>query len=351
MVMPNEPRSSVARSFCAYRAANTICGTSYGRFSICAVIPVSSRHIRVCPICWLVVGWRTADAFVPENRRAVRTFAARVALGRIDVLCEAQGESVLGCEELPFHAQSMSKVKVRCTRCVGVTNHIVMHNVSEKGRDDESGIQWNETYQMIRCQGCDQVSFRQEFYSSEDFDPNTGELEVSETLYPERLSGRNPIDGHEYFPSRTRQVYREVLKAMNSGAPILAAIGLRAIIESVCADQKVPGSNLEKRIDALAKNGSLSGLQAEFLHRHRFLGNTAAHEVVAPKPTELVAALDIAETLLKTIYVLPDVALSISTGVKPRQSAGVSASSASTASAPNAAKPAAMPGASSKPKV
>jgi len=38
------------------------------------------------------------------------------------------------------------------------------------------------------------------------------------------------------------------------------------------------------------------------------MGNVAAHEIVAPKPTELVAALDIAETLLKTIYVLPEVA-------------------------------------------
>ena len=38
------------------------------------------------------------------------------------------------------------------------------------------------------------------------------------------------------------------------------------------------------------------------------MGNAAAHEMIAPKATELVAALDIAETLLKTIYILPEVA-------------------------------------------
>jgi len=38
------------------------------------------------------------------------------------------------------------------------------------------------------------------------------------------------------------------------------------------------------------------------------MGNEAAHEMVAPKPEHLVAALDIAETLLKTIYVLPEMA-------------------------------------------
>jgi hypothetical protein len=126
------------------------------------------------------------------------------------------------------------------------------------------------------------------------------------------------MQGYEYFPTRTRSVYIEVLKAMNTGAPILAAIGLRAIVESVCAEKNVSGRNLEQRIDKLAEIGVLAGAQAEFLHGHRFIGNTAAHEITAPRPKELVAALDIAETLLKTIYVLPQLAPSIITGVKPR---------------------------------
>jgi len=46
--------------------------------------------------------------------------------------------------------------------------------------------------------------------------------------------------------------------------------------------------------------GLLSAKQAEFLHNHRFMGNEAAHEIVAPN-RRLVAAIDIAETLLKTI--------------------------------------------------
>jgi hypothetical protein len=123
-------------------------------------------------------------------------------------------------------------------------------------------------------------------------------------------------------------VYAEVLKGLNSGTPILAAIGLRAVIESVCNEHGIQGHNLEKRIDGLADAGMLSRAQADLLHKHRFLGNVAAHEVVAPKPTELVAALDIAETLLKTLYVLPGVADSITTGVKPRQVKGATTTGA-----------------------
>jgi len=135
-----------------------------------------------------------------------------------------------------------------------------------------------------------------------------------EQLYPDRTEERVPIDGSENFPGKTRRIYTEVLKALNHGAPILAAIGLRTLIESICIEQKTKSTNLAKGIDALADMGLLSKRQAEYLHTHRFMGNVAAHEIVASKPQELIAALDIAETLLKTIYILPEVANTIKTG-------------------------------------
>jgi hypothetical protein len=212
----------------------------------------------------------------------------------------------------------MATVKVRCTRCSRVTNHDVTHDVRNSGYDDESDVHWEEHHQIIRCLGCDQTTFRRTFESSEDFDPYTGQPDLNETLYPDRSAGRTAIQGYEHFPARTRQVYLEVLKALNIGAPILAAVGLRAVVESVCSEQNVQGHSLENRINKLADMGVLSRVQADFLHAHRFLGNTAAHQIVAPKAQELVAALDIAETLLKTLYVLPQIAPAITTGVRAR---------------------------------
>jgi hypothetical protein len=136
-------------------------------------------------------------------------------------------------------------------------------------------------------------------------------MEEYESLYPNRMEEREPIVGYEAFPKRTRQIYMEVLKALNTGAPLLSAIGLRALIESVCLEQQTKAKNLAGGIDELADLGFLSKKQAEFLHEHRFMGNDAAHEIKAPEPQELVAALDIAETLLKTIYILPQTAAAI----------------------------------------
>ena len=116
------------------------------------------------------------------------------------------------------------------------------------------------------------------------------------------------MPGHEAFPIKTKRVYLETLEALNGQIPLLAAIGLRALIESICLEQKTKSKNLAGGIDELASMGLLSAKQAEFLHNHRFMGNEAAHEIVAPNPEHLVAAIDIAETLLKTIYILPAMA-------------------------------------------
>ena len=84
----------------------------------------------------------------------------------------------------------------------------------------------------------------------------------------------------------------------------LSGIGLRALIESICKDQGMQ-ENLEKRIDGLASNGVLTIRQASILHAHRFLGNAAAHEITSAHPSELDVALEIAEHVLKTIYMIP----------------------------------------------
>lgn len=202
----------------------------------------------------------------------------------------------------------MNKVKALCASCKKVTNHTILDEHKTSGDIYDGDIRWWRTCQIIKCLGCDDISFRDASTCTENFDPQTGQMIESVDLYPSRMKGREPISSYEAFPVRTRRVYLETLKALNNQTPILAAIGLRALIESICLEQKTKSKNLAKGIDELADMGLLSKKQAEFLHNHRFMGNEAAHEIVAPKPEHLVAALDIAETLLKTIYILPGMA-------------------------------------------
>lgn len=120
------------------------------------------------------------------------------------------------------------------------------------------------------------------------------------------------------LPLKVRKVYREVITAVNSQLPVLAGIGLRSLIEAACKDKGVRGRNLEQQINGLATQGVLSQVQADVLHTHRFLGNAAAHEITPAQPRELIAALEIAETILRTIYVLPNLSRVVTTGRKSR---------------------------------
>lgn len=120
-----------------------------------------------------------------------------------------------------------------------------------------------------------------------------------------------------YLPDSVKKIYREVIFAMNAELPLLSAIGLRTLIEAICHDQrakKTERENLKGLIDFLAELGVLSKKQADLLHSHRFLGNVAAHQITAPRSGELFAALEIAETILKTLYVIPELEKRIQTG-------------------------------------
>ena len=195
---------------------------------------------------------------------------------------------------------------VDCTECRRRTNHDVLHTEDVGGHDEESGIHWGAEYQTVQCRGCETVSFVTRTWNSEDTD-HGGQPLFSVTLYPSRTI-RKPIESYYYLPDTVRWVYQETLTALSNTAPILAAIGIRAVVEAVCKDKGCTGYNLEQNIDLLVDKGHLAADQADFLHLQRFMGNAAAHEIAAPEQTELTAALDIAENLLTNLYVLPTLA-------------------------------------------
>jgi hypothetical protein len=62
---------------------------------------------------------------------------------------------------------------------------------------------------------------------------------------------------------------------------------------------------LEAKIDSLVNLGVLTSEGAIILHKVRTLGNNAAHEVKPHTSEQLNLALDVAEHLLKGVYILP----------------------------------------------
>lgn len=207
-------------------------------------------------------------------------------------------------------------MKLFCYRCGKHTNHTVLAKKKIRSNPVYED-QWGEDHYFGQCAGCDAMTYAISSWHESDWNPHTGAIDSTWKTYPRAATERQSMVDDHHLPGKISSIYQEVIGAMNAQLPVLAAIGLRALIEATCRERSIKGRDLETLIDGLATSGVLSNAQASILHGHRFLGNIAAHEVVSPKPRELVAALEIAETILRTIYVLPELSKQITTGKKP----------------------------------
>lgn len=218
-------------------------------------------------------------------------------------------------------------LSVQCSTCNRATRHCVLASLDKNGSefDEQEGwsVDWADHYQVIQCQGCETVSFRHVSWFSEDSDPATGDPGEKERLYPRRSATSVTPKPFHNVPSNLRRIYGETVDCYNNDSPILCASGLRAVVEGICAELGVKNGpveelskgggmrmvrkpNLEGRIAGLQEKGLLTESSAKTLHEHRFLGNSAVHELTRLSEDELRIAIEIVEHILEQLYELPE---------------------------------------------
>ncbi len=201
---------------------------------------------------------------------------------------------------------SNKKVRSYCRSCGQSTNHNILAEQIDSFRED---YEYDQTYQILECLGCDTKSFRdvlEEIQHAFQISQNEWEVPTSITVYPRFIKDHRSLDGEYHLPVTVRQIYKEVLLAFQEEALILAGLGLRGTVEAVCNDLKVTGRDLEIKISKLATAGYISRRDAERLHGIRFMGNDAAHKIKKPNTIQLSAALKIVEHMLLSIYILEE---------------------------------------------
>lgn len=190
-----------------------------------------------------------------------------------------------------------------CAECRRKTRHNILHEKVVRGDENYDFI---HSYQIIQCRGCESISFRDYFQDIENAWPNENDdWEVPEEikLYPKRTYAHQSVDIY-LIPDIVRDIYKETIISIEDDALTLASLGLRGTIEAVCNEQKVPGKNLDTRINKLAALGLISSKDAERLHAIRFLGNDAAHDIKKPKISQVNVALGIVDHLIRSVYIL-----------------------------------------------
>jgi hypothetical protein len=206
-------------------------------------------------------------------------------------------------------------MKIFCHRCGDRKTHVVISEIKEGSGADED-YSWGKTHRFTQCAGCDAFTYSIESWTESDWNYESEEMDTIWESYPPPPTLYQTMDGEEILPEKIRLIYNETIVAMHAKLPLLSGIGLRALIESICKDQGICGQDLKERIDGLASGGVLTKKQSEIFHAHRFLGNAAAHEITPAQPSELAAALEIAEHMLRTIYIIPELSKKVMTGRK-----------------------------------
>lgn len=194
-----------------------------------------------------------------------------------------------------------------CPRCYQNTNHksLFKEHICSRSYDD---FQWSEDYEIIKCDGCDNIQYRTT-YSDETmtaYNPD-GDYEVDYSdykYYPKNLKEHKILKNIYHIPDRIRIVYIETIEAMKNNCYLLSGVGLRAIIEAICIEQNIAGRNLELKINNLSKNKLITEKDSNRLHTIRFLGNDSVHEMDVPKEDKLNIALKIVENLIDNLYLI-----------------------------------------------
>jgi hypothetical protein len=189
--------------------------------------------------------------------------------------------------------------------CRTETNHFCEADHHGRLRPGGPGGDMLEGYRLWICAGCETGTLEEYEMLVRSAEEEGSWVDTDETdqwYYPERNQFHVAGKQFKQLPPKLTKIYREALQAFNNEMGMLCAIGIRALVEGICADQEITGRNLEARIEGLST--ILPKNIVSNLHSIRFMGNDAAHELNPPPQDELRLAIEICEDLLNFIYEL-----------------------------------------------
>lgn len=205
------------------------------------------------------------------------------------------------------------RIQGHCPKC-GADRwaDVVGHHQHEWDYDLVWGI---NDYRILKCRGCENIYFQTEKVFSEEQDyrrnPVTDEWEA---YLPSDFS---------YWPAPSKRerpkwasdlsidyktlggLLDEVYGALNNDLRVLAAIGVRTVLDAASELLEVdPAKTFEEKIVDLVRLGKVGQEEKKTLDALANAGNAAAHRKWKPEPEELDAMVSVIEAFLYRNFVL-----------------------------------------------
>jgi len=195
----------------------------------------------------------------------------------------------------------MSTTRAHCNECGGERNHDVLHSEKTSWSDDEYGISGSEHYETLKCLGCDAIKLRHTSWCSEDDGPTIHYFPPS--IFRKRPEWMNTLvlelPSEEEF---VEDLLSEIYSALQNNQRRLAAMGIRALLEQIMIAKVGDHRSFVKNLQEFEAGGFVSKKQREWLETILEAGHATIHRSFRPSKTDLVALVNITESVIETTY-------------------------------------------------
>jgi hypothetical protein len=194
------------------------------------------------------------------------------------------------------------KMRNHCRSCGRSTQHEVL-------ADDETITPWDrdgdfkliDRYTMIKCMGCGTAALRWVF--GIDGDPGT----FKEVIYPPPMIRRTPAWATDalqglVIPQPILDLMRETYVAVQNDLTRLAAMGVRAALEQVMIEKVGDQKSFNNNLSHFEQDGYISARQRKLLASILEAGHAAIHRAWQPTRMDVSHLLDIAESIIESVY-------------------------------------------------
>jgi hypothetical protein len=136
---------------------------------------------------------------------------------------------------------------IYCNRCEGETNHTCKadycrHYLTHTDRF-LGGFAYTIGYRLWMCAGCESCTLER-YYTDETLEDENDTTQYVTEFFPKRTEYNHKNKYFKQLPPKLDSIYKETVQAFNDQLVILCGIGIRALIEGICAHQGITGKNL-----------------------------------------------------------------------------------------------------------
>ena len=182
-------------------------------------------------------------------------------------------------------------------------------------------------YEVLKCCGCEDIRFcRIELDSADREIWNKVTSHV--TYYPAAVFRKTPDWMADLIVERLGRedadidfvydILCEIYRALHSGSPSLAAMGIRALLEFMMVKHVQDHRSFAKNLLESQRQGFISTNDAKHIEAVLEVGHAAIHRGHRPNLDDVVTALDISEGLVKRLYLDESRAQQLRKSVPPR---------------------------------